>query len=77
LVEAGKAFGCTIGQLCCFKVELPAAMSSIGAGITHASCLSLLNGCYCALVGADGLGYRWFELLDTVEIGKGFLKPVS
>ncbi|AFP30539.1 MULTISPECIES: choline ABC transporter permease subunit [Marinobacter] len=71
LVEAGKAFGCTNRQLL-FKVELPAAMSSIGAGITQCIMLSLSMVVIAALVGADGLGVPVVRALNTVDIGKGF-----
>ncbi|PSF10607.1 choline ABC transporter permease subunit [Marinobacter fuscus] len=71
LVEAGRAFGCTNRQLL-FKVELPAAMSSIGAGITQCIMLSLSMVVIAALVGADGLGVPVVRALNTVDIGKGF-----
>lgn len=71
LVEAGKAFGCTNRQLL-FRVELPAAMSSIGAGITQCIMLSLSMVVIAALVGADGLGVPVVRALNTVDIGKGF-----
>lgn len=71
LVEAGKAFGCTNRQLL-FRVELPAAMSSIGAGVTQCIMLSLSMVVIAALVGADGLGVPVVRALNTVDIGKGF-----
>ncbi len=71
LVEAGKAFGCTNRELL-FKVELPAAMSSIGAGVTQCIMLSLSMVVIAALVGADGLGVPVVRALNTVDIGKGF-----
>jgi glycine betaine/proline transport system permease protein len=71
LIEAGKAFGCTNRQLL-FRVELPAATSSIGAGITQCIMLSLSMVVIAALVGADGLGVPVVRALNTVDIGKGF-----
>lgn len=71
LVEAGKAFGCTNRQLL-LRIELPAAMSSIGAGITQCIMLSLSMVVIAALVGADGLGVPVVRALNTVDIGKGF-----
>jgi glycine betaine/proline transport system permease protein len=71
LIEAGKAFGCTRRQLL-FRVELPAAMGSIGAGITQCIMLSLSMVVIAALVGADGLGVPVVRALNTVDIAKGF-----
>ncbi|MFE8072332.1 choline ABC transporter permease subunit [Marinobacteraceae bacterium S3BR75-40.1] len=71
LVEAGQAFGCTHRQLL-FKVELPAAMASIGAGITQCIMLSLSMVVIAALVGAEGLGVPVVRALNTVDIAKGF-----
>jgi len=52
LLEAGRAFGCTKRSLL-LKVEIPAAMSSIRAGITQCIMLSLSMVVIAALVGAD------------------------
>jgi glycine betaine/proline transport system permease protein len=71
LLEAGKAFGCTKNQLL-LRVELPAAMSSIAAGITQCIMLSLSMVVIAALVGADGLGVPVVRALNTVDIAKGF-----
>ncbi len=71
LLEAGKAFGCTRHQLL-FRVELPAAMGSIGAGITQCIMLSLSMVVIAALVGADGLGVPVVRALNTVDIAMGF-----
>ncbi|WP_419812896.1 choline ABC transporter permease subunit [Bacterioplanoides sp.] len=71
LIEAGKAFGATPAQLL-FKVELPAAMSSIMAGVTQCIMLSLSMVVIAALVGADGLGKPVVRALNTVNISQGF-----
>lgn len=71
LIEAGRAFGSTPRQLL-FKVELPAAVSSIMAGITQCIMLSLSMVVIAALVGADGLGKPVVRALNTVNISKGF-----
>lgn len=71
LIEAGKAFGATPMKLL-FKVELPAAMPSIMAGITQCIMLSLSMVVIAALVGADGLGKPVIRALNTVNISQGF-----
>lgn len=71
LVEAGKAFGATPMKLL-FKVELPAAMSSIMAGVTQCIMLSLSMVVISAMVGANGLGKPVVQALNTVNISQGF-----
>lgn len=71
MIEAGKAFGATPAKLL-FKVELPAAMPSITAGITQCIMLSLSMVVVAALVGADGLGKPVIRALNTVDIAQGF-----
>lgn len=71
LIEAGKAFGATRWKLL-IKVELPAAMPSIMAGITQCIMLSLSMVVIAALVGADGLGKPVVRALNTVNIAQGF-----
>jgi len=69
LLEAGKAFGATRSKLL-FKVELPAAMPNIMAGVTQ--CIMLSLSMVAALVGADGLGKPVVRALNTVNIAQGF-----
>ncbi len=71
LVEAGKAFGASHMKLL-FKVELPAALPSIMAGVTQCIMLSLSMVVIAALVGADGLGKPVVRALNTVNISQGF-----
>ncbi|USP13735.1 choline ABC transporter permease subunit [Vibrio gazogenes] len=71
LIEAGKAFGASHMKLL-FKVELPAAMPSIMAGVTQCIMLSLSMVVIAALVGADGLGKPVVRALNTVNISQGF-----
>lgn len=70
-LEAGRAFGYTQRQIL-FRIELPAAMNSIGAGITQCIMLSLSMVVIAALVGADGLGVPVVRALNTVDIARGF-----
>jgi glycine betaine/proline transport system permease protein len=71
LIEAGKAFGATPMKLL-FKVELPAAMPNIMAGVTQCIMLSLSMVVMSALVGANGLGKPVVEALNNVNISQGF-----
>ncbi|WP_295894974.1 choline ABC transporter permease subunit [uncultured Vibrio sp.] len=71
LIEAGKAFGASKMKLL-LKVELPAALPSIMAGITQCIMLSLSMVVIAALVGADGLGKPVVRALNTVNISQGF-----
>ncbi|MEZ8388452.1 choline ABC transporter permease subunit [Vibrio splendidus] len=71
LIEAGKAFGASHMKLL-MKVELPAALPSIMAGVTQCIMLSLSMVVIAALVGADGLGKPVVRALNTVNISQGF-----
>ena len=55
MVEAGQSFGATKRQLL-WKVELPAAMPSIMAGLTQCIMLSLSMVVFATLIGAPSLG---------------------
>lgn len=76
LLEAGLAFGCTKSKLL-YKVELPAAMPNIMAGVTQCIMLSLSMVVIAALVGADGLGKPVVRALNTVNISQGFEAGVA
>ncbi len=71
MIEAGEAFGATKRQLL-WKVELPAALPTIMAGVTQCIMLSLSMVVVAALVGADGLGKSVVRALNTVNVGMGF-----
>jgi glycine betaine/proline transport system permease protein len=71
IYEAGQSFGATRSQLL-WRIELPAAASSIAAGVTQCIMLSLSMVVISALVGADGLGKPVVRALNTVDIAAGF-----
>jgi glycine betaine/proline transport system substrate-binding protein len=71
LIEVGAAFGATPRQLL-LKVELPAAMPLILAGVTQGIMMCLSMVVIGALVGAGGLGVPVVRALNTVQIGMGF-----
>ena len=71
ILEAGKSFGATKRQLL-FRIELPAAATSIAAGVAQCIMLSLSMVVIAALVGADGLGKPVVRALNTVDIASGF-----
>ncbi|MCX2562227.1 choline ABC transporter permease subunit [Acetobacter farinalis] len=71
LIEAGEAFGATERQIL-WKVELPAALPMIQAGLTQCIMLSLSMVVIAALVGAGGLGVPVVRALNTVQVDVGF-----
>ena len=70
IIEAGQAFGATQRQLL-WKVELPAALPTIMAGLTQCIMLSLSMVVIAALIGANGLGKPVVRALNTVNIPLG------
>lgn len=70
MLEAGEAFGATRGQLL-WKVELPAALPTIMAGLTQCIMLSLSMVVIAALIGANGLGKPVVRALNSVNIPLG------
>lgn len=76
LIEAGQAFGATPRELL-WKVEIPAALPTIMAGLTQVIMLSLSMVVIAALVGAGGLGEPVVEAMETVQIGRGFTSGLA
>lgn len=76
LIEAGQAFGATPRELL-WKVEIPAALPTILAGLTQVIMLSLSMVVIAALVGAGGLGEPVVQAMETVEIGRGFTSGLA
>ncbi|HEV7255122.1 MAG TPA: choline ABC transporter permease subunit [Mesorhizobium sp.] len=70
MLEAGAAFGATKRQLL-WKVELPAALPTIMAGLTQCIMLSLSMVVIAALIGANGLGTPVVRALNTVNVPQG------
>lgn len=70
LIEAGEAFGATRRQLL-WKVELPAALPSIMAGLTQCIMLSLSMVVFATLIGAPSLGNPVFKALSNRNIPLG------
>jgi glycine betaine/proline transport system permease protein len=70
MLEAGAAFGATRRQLL-WKVELPAALPTIMAGLTQCIMLCLSMVVIAALIGANGLGKPVVRALNTVNIPLG------
>lgn len=70
IVEAGEAFGATKRQLL-WKVELPAALPTIMAGLTQCIMLSLSMVVFAALIGAGGLGTEINRALGSRRIDVG------
>lgn len=71
MVEAGEAFGASRWQLLA-KVELPAALPQIMAGLTQTIMLSLSMVVIATLVGAGGLGDPVYRALQRADVARGF-----
>jgi glycine betaine/proline transport system permease protein len=70
MIEAGESFGATKQQLL-WKVELPAALPSIMAGLTQCIMLSLSMVVFATLIGAPSLGNPVFKALSNRNIPFG------
>jgi glycine betaine/proline transport system permease protein len=70
IIEAGEAFGATKQQLL-WKVEMPAALPTIMAGLTQCIMLSLSMVVFAALIGAGGLGTEINRALGSRRIDLG------
>lgn len=70
MLEAGEAFGATKRQLL-WKVELPAALPTIMAGLTQCIMLCLSMVVIAALIGANGLGRPVVRALNSMQIPLG------
>jgi glycine betaine/proline transport system permease protein len=71
MVEAGLAFGCTPRQLL-FKVQVPAAMPSIMAGVNQNIMLALSMVVIASMIGAGGLGDVVLRGIQRLDVGLGF-----
>jgi len=71
MVEAGLAFGCTPQQLL-FKVQIPAAMPSIMAGVNQNIMLALSMVVIASMIGAGGLGDVVLRGIQRLDVGMGF-----
>jgi glycine betaine/proline transport system permease protein len=71
MVEAGLAFGCTPRQLL-FKVQIPAAMPSIMAGVNQTIMLALSMVVIASMIGAGGLGDVVLRGIQRLDVGLGF-----
>jgi glycine betaine/proline transport system permease protein len=70
MIEAGESFGATRRQLL-WKVELPAALPSIMAGLTQCIMLSLSMVVFATLIGAPSLGNPVYKALSNRNIPLG------
>jgi glycine betaine/proline transport system permease protein len=69
-LEVGKAFGATTGQVI-WKIQVPAAMPSIMAGVNQCIMMSLSMVVLAGLIGAGGLGGEVVRGLTRMMIGVG------
>ena len=69
-LEVGKAFGATPGQII-WKIQIPAALPSIMAGVNQCIMMSLSMVVLAGLIGAGGLGGEVVRGLTRMMIGVG------
>jgi len=69
IVEAGKMSGCTDRQLL-FRVQLPSARNEIMLGVNQVIMQCLAMVVIAAFIGADGLGFRLLNKLNTLKLGE-------
>ena len=70
MLEAGEAFGANKSQLL-WKVEFPAALPTVMAGVTECIMLSLSMVVIAGLIGANGLGSQVVRGLNQFNIPMG------
>jgi len=76
VIEAGKAFGTTPGQML-FKVQLPLAMPTIMAGINQTVMMALSMVVIASMIGAAGLGTEVLNGIARLETGRSFGGGIS
>jgi glycine betaine/proline transport system permease protein len=76
VVEAGRAFGSTSGQLL-FKVQIPLALPTILAGLNQTVMMALAMVVLASMIGASGLGVEVLNGLARVQPGRGFIAGIS
>jgi glycine betaine/proline transport system permease protein len=74
--EAAQSFGSTGAQML-FKVELPAALPTILAGVNQTIMLALSMVVIAGMIGAGGLGNEVLKGITQLKIGLGFESGIS
>ena len=69
ITEAGKMSGCSKWQLL-FRVQLPSARNEIILGINQVIMQCFAMVVIAALIGAQGLGFRLINKIQTIKIGQ-------
>ena len=76
VIEAGKAMGCTAGQLF-WQVKLPQALPEILLGINQTIMFSLAMLVIAALVGTSDLGQEIYIALGKADAGRGLVAGIG
>ncbi|WP_315924025.1 proline/glycine betaine ABC transporter permease [Mesorhizobium sp. SP-1A] len=76
MVEAGKAFGATSGQLL-FEIQLPLATPTILGGLNQTVLTAMVMSVIVAMIGAEGLGLVVLQGLGRLDVGRAAVGGIA
>ena len=76
IIESGRMSGCTPRQLL-WKVELPAARSTLMVGVNQVIMQTLAMAVIASLIGASGLGFDLLYSLQSLKLGQALEQGVA
>jgi glycine betaine/proline transport system permease protein len=76
VIEAGKSFGSTTGQML-VKIEFPQAMASVMAGINQTTMMAMSMVVIASMIGAEGIGEEVLIAIRRLEVGAGFQAGIA
>jgi ABC-type proline/glycine betaine transport system permease subunit len=76
VIEAGRAFGSTRGQLL-RKVQIPQALPTIMTGVNQTLMMAMAMVVTTSMIGVRGLGMEVLNAVNRIEIGRGLIAGSS
>ncbi|WP_119462544.1 ABC transporter permease subunit [Rhodospirillaceae bacterium SYSU D60014] len=76
VIESGRMSGCTPRQLL-WKVQLPAARSTLMVGVNQVIMQTLAMAVIASLIGASGLGFDLLYSLQSLKLGQALEQGVA